>query len=127
MAEDRLRHDGIRVDPAIVDCFAACKAIWYETPEEIEAGLEWGREKERLFRLIRREMRRRLTKRERRCLELYFFKGLTFREAAKATSTHPSSVHRAVQRGLRKLRHAAKSGGLTSCAFARKQTQPRRT
>jgi RNA polymerase sigma factor (sigma-70 family) len=120
MAKEELRRDGISVNPQYLDHFGTSKAIWHETPEEIEAGLAWGQEKERLLRHLRKEMRRRLTKRERRCVELYFFRGLTYSEAGKATKTNPSSVHRAVHRGLRKLRCAAESGNVSSAAFKRK-------
>ena len=120
MANDGLRRDGISVNPEYMDHFATFKGLWHETPEEIEDGLAWGREKERLIRLIRKEMGRRLTKRERRCVELYFLRGLTYSQAGTVTKTNASSVHRAVQRGLRKLRHAAESGHLTSAAFTRR-------
>lgn len=83
------------------------RSPWYESPEDIEAGLERAKERAKLLRWVRIQMSRRLTKRERRCIELYFFKGMTFREAAEATQTTPSSIHRAVRRSLLKLRHAA--------------------
>ena len=121
MTKERLRRDGISVNPEHLEHIGSSEAIWHETPEEIQAGLAWGREKEQLLRLVRKEMHRRLTKRERRCVVLYFFRGLTFNEAGKATKTNASSVHRAVHRGLRKLRCAAESGELTLAAFTRKR------
>jgi len=83
------------------------RSAWYETPEEIEAGLEWGRRKAELLRWVRRQMGRRLTLRERRCIELYFFRDKNYREVAKATGTGPSSAYRATARAIRKLRRAA--------------------
>jgi len=83
------------------------RGAWYETEEEIAAGVKWGREKARLLRWVRSQMTMRLTLRERRCVELYYFEGLTFREAAHRTETNATSVYRAVQRSLRKLRQAA--------------------
>jgi len=51
-------------------------------------------------------MQLRLTRREAECIDLYFFKGMTYEQAGRATETEASSVWRAVQRGLRKLRLA---------------------
>ncbi|HOE66571.1 MAG TPA: hypothetical protein PLO62_08585, partial [Candidatus Hydrogenedentes bacterium] len=52
------------------------RGAWYETEEEIAAGVKWGREKARLLRWVRSQMTMRLTLRERRCVELYYFEGL---------------------------------------------------
>ena len=82
--------------------------LWYETPEEIEAGLKWGKRKAELIRWVRRQMDRRLTAVERRYFELHYFRGLSFREVAAATGSSPAAAHRAVRRSLRKLRVAAK-------------------
>ncbi|HRI86951.1 MAG TPA: sigma-70 family RNA polymerase sigma factor [Candidatus Hydrogenedentes bacterium] len=95
------------VSPHVIDKRHRSEGAWYETPEEIEAGLRWGAEKAELLRWVRRVMGRRLTKRERRCIELYFFKGMTMREAGEATKTNASSVQRAINRGLKKLRAAS--------------------
>jgi DNA-directed RNA polymerase specialized sigma24 family protein len=84
------------------------RGMWYESPEEIEAGLEWGRRKARLLRWVRRQMRRRLTSREWKCIHLYFFRGMNYIEVGDATGTNAASAHRAVARSLRKLRVAAK-------------------
>ena len=86
------------------------RSPWHETPEQIEATLEYGREKARLLRWVRRHMRARLTPRERRFVHLIFFRGLTYLEAARRTGVHPSVVHRSVQRGLAKLRRQLMSG-----------------
>lgn len=86
------------------------EAMWYESPEEIEAGLEWGEEKAKLLRWVQRQMGRRLTKRERRCIELYYFEGMTFREVADRTGTNASSAHRAIRRAVRKLHALAEKG-----------------
>jgi len=84
------------------------RGMWYESPDEIEAGLEWGRRKARLLRWVRRQMRRRLTSREWKCIHLYFFRGMNYIEVGDATGTNAASAHRAVARSLRKLRVAAK-------------------
>jgi len=92
------------VAPAKLDAVNEARSLWHETPGEIEDALEYGREKARLLRWVRRHMKSKLSARERRCVELLFFRGLTYREVAERTGTHPSVVHRAVQRGLVKLR-----------------------
>jgi RNA polymerase sigma factor (sigma-70 family) len=97
----------VLVRPQKIDLFCVEQSAWYETPEEIERGLERGVEKARLLRWVRRQMGRKLTARERHCIELYFFEGLTFREIARRTDTNASSAYRAVRRALRKLKVAA--------------------
>ena len=84
---------------------------WHETAEEVEAGLAWGERKERLLKWVREQMEECLTQRERECIELYYFRGLSCREMGVVTGTHTSSAHRAVQRGLRKLRAAVAQSG----------------
>lgn len=99
--------------------FANERAAWHETPEEVEAGLAWGREKARLLHWVEKEMGGRLTARERRCIEMCFFEGLSYREAGAATGTNASSVCRAIQRSMRKLRQAAKEGDIRMPARGR--------
>jgi DNA-directed RNA polymerase specialized sigma24 family protein len=109
MTEKRSRASRFAV-PAPPDYFTEMstrRGPWHETEEEIEAGLAWGRRKAELLRWARREMGRRLTARERHCVELHFFRGLSCLEVAKATGTTISSAHRAIKRSLRKLRYAA--------------------
>ena len=100
------RKPCVVLSPQAMEHFANEDNLWHETPEEIVAGLEWGRGKGPLLRYLRRLMQRKLTRHQRRCVELYFFRGLNYRQAAARTGTHPSSVHRAVQRSLRRLRQA---------------------
>lgn len=81
---------------------------WHETRAEVRSGLVWGADKAILMAWVRGRMASLLTARERLCLELYYFEGLTYREAGRRTNTNASSVHRAVARGIGKLRAAAK-------------------
>lgn len=113
--ETRPRAERFKVvmSPDILKGFAIEQGAWYETQGEIEAGLRWGEEKARLLRWVRKQMTRRLTARERLYLELHFFEGLSFREAALRSGTNASSVHRGVTRALRKLRTAAAEGKIT--------------
>ena len=105
--QHRADRFAVLMSPAFFKTRSVSCSPWYETEAEIEAGLEWGRQKPRLLRWVRRQMGRRLTSRERRCLELYFFRNMTYQQVAAATGTDPSSAYRAVARSLRKLRRAA--------------------
>lgn len=104
---------------AAVDTLCVEDAPWHESRDDRERGLRWGREKARLLKWVRNQMGRRLTPTERRCVELHYFEGLTFREAARHTGTQPSSVCRAVQRSIRKLRQAAAEQGVV-CRWGRR-------
>ncbi|HIJ74466.1 MAG TPA: sigma-70 family RNA polymerase sigma factor [Candidatus Hydrogenedentes bacterium] len=107
VSRNRPRRVMVPLSPEIMKGFDTTRSLWYETQEEIEAGLAWREGKAALLRWLCRQMRRRLTLRERRCLELYFFKNMNYREVAAVTGTNPSSVLRGVQRAMRKLRQAA--------------------
>jgi len=106
---ERRRADRFAVvmDPKVLKHFTTERAAWYESESEIKRGVEWGREKARLLRWVRKQMSERLSATERKCVELYYFQGRTYREAAAITGTNPSSVYRAVRRSVRKLRAAA--------------------
>lgn len=80
---------------------------WHEDEEAIRRGLEWGRKKARMLRWVESQMVLRLSLTERRCIELYYFKGLNYRECAMVLGVNASSVYRGVQRGIRKLKEAA--------------------
>jgi DNA-directed RNA polymerase specialized sigma24 family protein len=101
---DRL---GRRVSPILLEFLSATKHPWHEELEDVRAGLRWGREKERLLAWVESQMRLRLTAVERRSIHLYYFRDRNYRQAAEILGVNPSSVYRAVQRGLRKLREAA--------------------
>ena len=98
----------VSVSPDFLMAFSNAQALYHETYEDIELGLEWGQRKKELLRWVRREMRRRLTPRERRCIELHFFEGFTCREVGVLTGTSTAAAHRAIERALRKLREAVK-------------------
>jgi RNA polymerase sigma factor (sigma-70 family) len=119
MKEPRRRADrfAVSVSPDFFTEISTTRGAWYESREEIEAGLEWGEQKTQLLRWTRRQISRRLTVRERRCVELYFFQGLTYLEIGKATGINPSSAFRAVRRSLNKLKRDLK----TCSAWQRQQ------
>ncbi len=103
-AFDRL---GRPVSPAIFAQLANADAPWHESPEEQRRAVARARERERLLNWVRSQMLLRLSLVERRCIELYFFEDLNYREAAERLGVNVTSVYRGVERGLRKLRRAA--------------------
>lgn len=77
---------------------------WYETADEIEAGLAWGTRKRFLLRRISHSMRGCLTSRERECIKLRFFRGFTLCEISRRLKMDTSSIHRALKAAIKKLR-----------------------
>ena len=99
---------GLQAGPYRLDTLTPSQTPWHEDHETIQHALAWGRKKAKLLLWVRSQMVLRLTAVERRCIELYYFQGLNYREAAAVLGVNASSVYRAVQRGLRKLREAAR-------------------
>ncbi len=102
----RENRNSVRLMPDKLKDYQQSDAMWYETPEERKAGLEWGRRKQVLLRWVRRQMRRRLTLRERRFVEMRYFDALTFKEIGEKGQIDPSHAWKIVQRSLAKLRQA---------------------
>lgn len=99
---------GRPVSPETFDRLHPENTPWYEDAATVRRGLRWGRKKAKLLAWVRAQMMLRLTPVERRCIELYYLRGLNYREAAAVLDVNASSVYRGVQRGLRKLREAAR-------------------
>ena len=103
----RANRNETLLSPEIMRTYRVEQSAWYETEDEVRQGIKRGARKAVLIAWVREQMQTRLTPRERHCLELYYFRGLTYREAGAATGTNASSVYRAVQRSICKLRAAA--------------------
>jgi len=80
---------------------------WAQNMEQRERACHIAQRKLHMLRWVRRQMRQRLTPRERTCLCLYYLHRLTYAEVGKKTRTHTTSAYRAVRRAKRKLRQAA--------------------
>lgn len=106
--ELRAQFIGAQAGEFALRSLTLARTPWYEDEETIRRGLEWGRKKARILRWVESQMLLRLTPIERRCIELYYFQALNYREAASVLEVNPSSVYRAVRRGIRKLREAAR-------------------
>jgi DNA-directed RNA polymerase specialized sigma subunit len=79
------------------------QSLWYETPEEIEQKLQWGKEKAHLLEWVQKQMERKLTIKEKRYIEYYYFQGETLETIARKFNTHPANIHRTIRRGIKKL------------------------
>ena len=112
--ENRTYADRFKVNccPSVMAEFTNEEGAWSEDKREVAAGLAWGREKERLLKWVRQQMRRRLTAKQRRAIELYYFKDLTYAEIGRRMGCSPSAACRSVHRGLERLRCAAKREGI---------------
>ena len=112
--EKRTFADRFKVNccPFIMAAYMNEDSPWHEDEAAIAAGLAWGKEKDRLLAWVRLQMRRRLTEKQRRCIDLHYFKDLTYVEIGKKIGCSPSAACRSVQRGLKRLRHAAKEEGV---------------
>lgn len=95
--------------PELLSYFAQESGPWYESPDEVEAGLVWGEEKRHMLAWIQGQMDEHLSARQREYLTLYYFEGLTYREISERTGTNPTSALRGVKRSLLKLRSIAQS------------------
>ena len=91
----------------LADTLGEDRGAWYETETDIRKGLAEGRRKAFLLRWVRARMEMDLTRRERECMQLHYFAGLTYERIGYVTGTSKSAVCRAIQRGLRRLRAAA--------------------
>ena len=98
---------GLQAGDFIFQKLTLAHTPWYEDEEAIRRGLEWGRKKARMLAWVESQMLLQLSVNERRSIELYYFKGLNYRECAQLLDMNPSSVYRAVRRGIRKLKVAA--------------------
>lgn len=71
------------------------------TPYEMFTNIRFPAEVQR--QRVRTVMEHELTEVQRRAIEGYFFEGRTVRSMAREQGVHPSSVTRAIQRGLKRM------------------------
>jgi DNA-directed RNA polymerase specialized sigma24 family protein len=103
----RVERNTGRYEPSFFNSLTEDRSAWHESPREIQAGLQRGKRKAVLLRWVRREMERRLTRRQRQYMDLYYFRGMSYAAIGRATGTNPSSVCRSVRRALNRLTDAA--------------------
>jgi RNA polymerase sigma factor (sigma-70 family) len=112
MREFNERGREVLLGPFALSQFTNEDRAWFEAEAQRARSMELAQERARLMQWVRRQMKRRLTAKERAYVELHFIKGLSYREAGEEAGANASSVHRGVKRALRKLRVAAAEDGV---------------
>ncbi|PCJ58248.1 MAG: hypothetical protein COA73_10070 [Candidatus Hydrogenedentota bacterium] len=102
----RSQRLGTQAGPFMIDMLVRENMPWFESPEDIEAGLAWGREKEALLDWLKGLMETCLSDMERESITLYYFENLNYRDAALRLHVNASTVCRAVHRATVKLKAA---------------------
>ncbi len=100
--QDTFRNT-VQVTSQFLEEIPETQSLWYETPEEMEQKIQWGKEKEQLLNWVKKQIERKLTPKERKFIEHYYFQGETLKEISKKFRTQPSSVSRTIRRGIKKL------------------------
>ncbi|MCK5862816.1 MAG: hypothetical protein KAH38_10040, partial [Candidatus Hydrogenedentes bacterium] len=98
----------ITVEPTTLEYIANRCAVCSDSELEMAAARRYEAEQAVLMRWVRREMGRRLTKQERRLVELYYIEAMTLKNVAHRRKVHVSTVSRSVRRAVGKLRDAAR-------------------
>ena len=83
---------------------------WYESPEEIKAGLEYGAQKRAMLARVDQAMRDVLTTEERVTMELRFTYALTYREIADIMDRNTSTIHRRIEKCIWKIKRRIAEG-----------------
>ena len=102
----RADRNAVSVSPDFYGYIPASAAAWYESAEEIKAGLAYGRQKKILLAWVRQHMTK-LSVSQQKYIELYYFEGLSYQEIADKEGVATSTACRTVLRGINKLRAAA--------------------
>ena len=102
----RADRNAVSVSPDFYGYIPESAAAWYESPEEVKAGLAYGRQKKILLAWVRQHMAE-LSVCQQKYIELYYFEGLSYQEIADKEGVATSTACRTVLRGIDKLRAAA--------------------
>jgi RNA polymerase sigma factor (sigma-70 family) len=93
-------------DPSDLERFTNEEGLWYESPEEVERGLERGRQHACRLALLMKLMDECLTPAQCTCTKLYYLEGKSLREIAAITGIHFTTVHQHVHAAVKKLERA---------------------
>ncbi|MBI2433336.1 MAG: hypothetical protein HYV26_10730 [Candidatus Hydrogenedentes bacterium] len=80
---------------------------WFTPSQKPSLHRNYWRRRAHMLEWVYRQMRLRLTPRERECLLFHFIGEMSFTRIAMITGSDTSSVARAVKRGVEKLRWRA--------------------
>ncbi len=79
-------------------------SLWYETHDEIAAGLRDGRRRARLLAAVCKVMPDCLTARQQLCLAEHYFEGKSYRRIGQEQGLHFTTVGQHVTAAVRRLR-----------------------
>ena len=99
-------------DPKDLDRFTNEDGLWYETPEEVEAALDEGRERADRLVLLVKLIGECLTAPQCTCAKLHYLEGKSLREIATITGVHFTTVHQHVRAATKKLRREVEKMGV---------------
>ncbi|MGC8739328.1 MAG: hypothetical protein ACP5UA_11890 [Candidatus Hydrogenedens sp.] len=102
----------IFVSSQFLEEISETQSLWYETPEEIERKIQWGKEKAHLLNWVKKQMERKLTLKEKKYIECYYLQGETLEVISKRFHSHPANIHRTIRRGIKKLIQLTKNENL---------------
>ena len=102
----------VQVSEAHFQSFANEDGCWYESRADVDRAIAATKRKAALLRWVCHEMGRKLSPRERTCLELYYFDALPLREVGERTGISGPSASRTIRRAIVKLRRAAREAGV---------------
>lgn len=105
--DSRSLRYGIPTNPRIFENLNEDRSPWHETTEDVFDMFRKTWVRRRKLQWVRAQMRICLSKVEQRSVALYYWHGLTYRQAASILGVRPSTVNRAVKRAIKKLRVAA--------------------
>ena len=107
MFDDHDYNSLLTIDQQFIEDLSNEKGVWYETRQEVAAGLAWGAEKAKKLDWVRAQMETAFSEKQRYYLEAYFFQGLSFREIAKNGDVKVAVVFRSIHRSIRRLQKLA--------------------
>jgi len=104
LEEKMAEPEELFLPPSVFRNMAEARNPWYESREEVRTALDAAGRRRRRIEWLREGLRRYLTPRERRHLELHFVCGFSLSQVAVMTRTSRSSAHRTIHRALEALR-----------------------
>lgn len=106
---------GARVHPMLLMELSVEQTPWYESEIEVCHLLAYGRTKAAQLAWVKGQMVFRLSKLERWCIRLYYFRGYNYRSAGARLGIDASTVQRTIRKAIVKLRRAARSSKWGVC------------
>lgn len=115
---DRVWRATWPVDGARLGLLPESRSPYHEEPEDIAALLSYGEAKAALIEWIDWTAADRCTTKEQEAIHMLYRLGLSLPSAARLARRNPSTIWRARDRAIRKLRAAAKQSPPPAAALA---------